>query len=111
MNPPPEFHQPAPEIRESVTEKFKIGVARMEALSVNDPGSSAQVTFRIDSDRGNFYIPVLVNRDEFDEADLTMVARSLLHETFAELSQRTIGWKLAEEELRKLSRSKRNAGA
>ena len=83
----------------------------MEAVSDSDRGNFVQVTFRIGSDAGHFYLPVLVNRDEFDEADLTKVARSVLHQMLDALSQQTAGWKLTEQELQQLSNWKFYSGA
>ena len=83
----------------------------METVHKNDEVSLAQITFRIENDGGQFQIPVLVNKDEFDEADLTKVARSVLHYMLAELSQVTERWKLSEQELEQLSSWKFYQGA
>ena len=83
----------------------------MEANASNAQDDLARVTFRIDGDAGSFHLPVLVNTDEFEEADLTKVARSLLHHTLAELSEQTERWKLSEEELQRLSSWKAYPGA
>jgi hypothetical protein len=94
-----------------MTGQSKIKVVRIEAHSADDPGSFAKVTFRIDYGVVSFYLPVLVDRDLFDEADLTKVARSLLHQTLIGLSQQTEGWKLTEQELEQLSSWKFYPGA
>jgi hypothetical protein len=101
----------ARKLKDSMTGPSKIKVVRIEAYSADDPGSFAKVTFRIDYDVVSFYLPVLVDRDLFDEADLTKVARSLLHQTLIGLSQQTEGWKLTEQELEQLPSWKFYPGA
>ena len=83
----------------------------METVHKNDEVRLAQITFRIENDASQFHMPVLVNKDEFDEADLTKVARSVLHHMLAELSQVTEVWKLSEQELEQLSSWKFYQGA
>ncbi len=101
----------APNAGDGVRGRFKIRVARIESLSNDAPENFAQVTFRIDGETGSFYFPVLVNQNEFDEADLTKVARNILHENLMQLSHQTEKWKLTEDELRQLSYWKFYQGA
>ena len=83
--------------------RFELKVARIESVSDGKADSFAQITFCIDNGMGRFYLPVLVNKNEFDDADLISVARSVVHQTFVELSNRTEGWKLTQHELQQLS--------
>jgi hypothetical protein len=94
-----------------MTGSFRIRVARIEAASDEAKGQFADITFRIENESGSFYIPVRVSKDEFDDADLTKVARSVLHQTMVSLSQATERWKLTEQELEQLSSWKHYQGA
>ncbi|WP_292529662.1 hypothetical protein [Methylocystis sp.] len=69
------------------------------------------MTFRIHNGSGSFGFPVLVKKNEYDEADITKVARSILHENLAELTSQTEKWKLTEDELAQLSSWKFYQGA
>jgi hypothetical protein len=91
--------------------QFKIRVSRIETIPANELGDFARVTFRIQSGSDSFDYPVLVNKNEFDEADLTKVARSILHESLIELTRQTEKWKLTEDELKQLSSWKFYQGA
>lgn len=93
-----------------MTRQFKISVSRVETVQVEE-GDFAQVTFRIHSGCSSFSFPVLVNKNEYDEADITKVARSILHENLAELTNETEKWKLTTEELAQLSSWKFYQGA
>ncbi|MBG0792843.1 hypothetical protein IYY11_05415 [Methylocystis sp. H62] len=90
--------------------QFKIRVSRIETIPATD-GDFAQVTFRIHNGSGSFGFPVLVKKNEYDEADITKVARSILHENLAELTSQTEKWKLTEDELAQLSSWKFYQGA
>jgi hypothetical protein len=94
-----------------MTVPFRIKVTRIEASFTNPEGDFAHITFRIENDNGHFYVPVRVSKDEFDDADLTKVARSFLHQTLAGLCQATEQWKLTQQELEQLSSWKHYQGA
>jgi hypothetical protein len=98
-------------IQDTMTRKFKIMITRIETVSINDADDFAQVTFRIQSGPVSFYFPVLVNKKEFDDADLPKVARSILHDSFTSLTRQTDGWKLTDDELTQLSSWKFYQGA
>jgi hypothetical protein len=93
-----------------MTRQFKISVSRVETIPIEE-GDFAQVTFRIQSGCSSFGFPILVNKNEYDEADITKVARSILHENLAELTCQTEKWKLTAEELAQLSSWKFYQGA
>jgi hypothetical protein len=98
------------EIRDYMTRQFKISVSRVETIPVEEE-DFIQVTFRIHSGRNSFCFPVLVNKNEYDDADITKVARSILHENLTELTSQTEKWKLTAEELAQLSSWKFYQGA
>lgn len=91
--------------------QFKIWVSRIETVPAKDAGDFAQVTFRIDTGSSSLDFPVLVKKGEFDDADLTKVARNILHESLVGLANQTEKWKLTEEELQQLSSWKFYQGA
>ncbi len=81
----------APNAWDGESGRFKIRVARIESVPI--------------------HAPVLVNQNEFEEADLTKVARNILHGNLMQLSHQTEKWKLTEDELRQLSYWKFYQGA
>ncbi|MEK4032510.1 hypothetical protein WOC76_03805 [Methylocystis sp. IM3] len=91
--------------------QFKIWVSRIETIHAKERGDFARVTFCIDSGFGSFDFPILVNKNEFDEADKTKVARSILYENLVALTSQTEKWKLTEDELKQLSSWKFYQGA
>jgi hypothetical protein len=94
-----------------MTREFKITITRIETVSINNADDFAQVTFRIQRGPVSFFFPILVSKNEFDDADLPNVARSILHDSFASLTRQTERWKLTEDELTQLSSWKFYQGA
>jgi hypothetical protein len=94
-----------------MTQGFKIRITRIETVSIKETDDFTQVTFRIEAGASSYHLPILVNRYDFDDADLPKVARSILHQTFAALSGQTEEWKLTQEELTQLASWKFYQGA
>lgn len=85
--------------------KFRIKVARIEAIAArgSQAGSQVCITFQIDRGKVNFSVPIFLKARDYDDTEMVQAARSTLHRTFAELATQTQDWNLSAKELRVLS--------
>ena len=83
--------------------KFKIRVARIEAVKGSRPDSQVRITFEIKDGPAAFQVPLYLKVSDYDDTEMIQAARSALHRMFVELSYQTLRWKLSAKELRLLS--------
>ena len=83
--------------------KFRIKVARMEAVSGGRPDSHVRITFEIKNGPALFQVPIDLKDSDYDDTEMLQAARSALHRMFVELSHQTLQWKLSATDLRLLS--------
>jgi hypothetical protein len=83
--------------------KFKVKVARIEAVRASRPDSQVCITFEIKNGPAVFQVPIHLKVGDYDDTEMIQVARSALHRMFVELSHQTLHWKLSAAELRLLS--------
>ena len=83
--------------------KFKIKMARIEAITGSQVDSRVRITFSIDRGTGNFRVPIDLSVRDYDDTEMVQAARSALHLTFVELAAQTLHSKLSAKELRLLS--------
>jgi hypothetical protein len=85
-------------------DEFKIKIARIEMVSLNEGGGDVRLTFQFESGQINFLLPVFVNSREFDDTEIVEVARSKLYDIFKQLCSQCKGWQLSDDERRQLAR-------
>ncbi|RZN31237.1 hypothetical protein [Bradyrhizobium sp. Leo121] len=85
-------------------DKFKIKIARIEMVSPTERGEDVRLAFQFESGQIRFSLPVFVNSREFDDTEVVEVARSKLYDIFRQLCGQCKGWRLSDDERRKLAR-------
>ena len=83
--------------------KFKIKVARIEAVTDNRAGSQIRITFRITHGPVAFQVPIHLKVSDYDDSEMVRAARNALHEVFVDLGHQTLHWSLSAKELRLLA--------
>ena len=83
--------------------KFKIKVARIEAVTGTRAASRVRITFQIDHGMLGFQVPIQLKVSDYDDTEMVQAARSALHRTFVELAAQSRNWKLSAKDLRQLS--------
>ena len=83
--------------------KFKIKVARIEAVTGTRAASRVRITFQIDHGTLGFQVPIQLKVSDYDDTEMVQAARSALHGIFVELGHQTLHWNLSVKELRLLA--------
>jgi hypothetical protein len=83
--------------------KFKIKVARIEAVAGAEGDPQVCITFQVDRGRITFQVPIFLSIGDFDDTEMVQAARSALHRAFVELSAQSQSWKLSAKDLQQLS--------
>ncbi|QOZ22078.1 hypothetical protein XI02_37435 [Bradyrhizobium sp. CCBAU 21365] len=83
---------------------FEITIARIEMILPNERGEDIRLTFRFGSRQTSFTLPIFLKSCEFDDTEIVRVARSQLHDVFAQLCSQCEDWQLTEDERRELAR-------
>jgi hypothetical protein len=92
---------PASEVK--IMSEFSIKIARIERTTDHEAAPEVCLTFRIEREDIDFYIPVRLNVIDYDDTEMVQVARGVLNRLFSDLSAQTAGWKLSARLLRSLS--------
>ena len=83
--------------------KFRVKVARMEAVRGRRPDTQVRITFEIKNGPALFQVPIQLKVSDYDDTEMIQAARSALHRMLVDLSHQTLQWKLSATELRLLS--------
>ncbi|BAL08352.1 hypothetical protein BJ6T_30770 [Bradyrhizobium japonicum USDA 6] len=83
---------------------FEITIARIEVILPNERGEDIRLTFQFESRQTSFTLPIFLKSCEFDDTEIVRVARSQLHDVFAQLCSQCEDWQLTEDERRELAR-------
>ena len=73
---------------------------------VDDIGGATwtvSVTFQVDRGAVSFQVPIHLDVSDYDDTEMVQAARSVLHQTFAELAAQSQDWKLSRKDLKLLS--------
>jgi hypothetical protein len=84
--------------------KFKIKLARIEAVAGAERDPQVCITFQIDRERVSFQVPIFLRIGDFDDTEMVRAARSALHRVFVELAAQSRSGKLSTKDLQQLSK-------
>jgi hypothetical protein len=84
--------------------KFKIKLARIEAVAGAERNPQVCITFQVDRERISFQVPIFLSIGDFDDTEMVRAARSALHRVFVELAGQSRSGKLSAKDLQQLSK-------
>ena len=83
--------------------KFKIKLARIEAVGRAERDPQVCITFQVDRERISLQVPIFL-RIDLDDTEMVRAARSALHRVFVELAAQSRSGKLSTKDLQQLSK-------
>jgi hypothetical protein len=84
--------------------RFKIKLARIEAVAGAERDPQVCITFQVDRERISFQVPIFLRIGDFDDTEMVQAARSALHRVFVELAAQSRSGKLSTRDLQQLSK-------
>jgi hypothetical protein len=81
---------------------FNISVSRIETAGRVGKNTEVCVTFTFERGPIVFQMPIFLQHADFDDTEMIKVARSILHNIFAQLAVQCETWKLTSAELEEL---------
>src|ERR1700754_3902571 len=81
---------------------FNISLSRIETVGRVGKNTEVCVTFTFERSPIVFQVPIFLEHADFDDTEMIKVARSILHNIFAQLAVQCETWKLTSAQLAEL---------